>query len=113
MAFLFAPDLAKDGVTVKWSSFVAGPPENESFAAGQQDAGFMGDRRDRQTDGRLPEENGTRFDSLAGAVSGKLSDYGLRSPASRRSRAQRLSRSFSIVATSAFPRCAKRFCVAR
>jgi len=36
-------DLAKDGVTVKWSSFVAGPPENESFAAGQQDVGFMGD----------------------------------------------------------------------
>jgi hypothetical protein len=34
MAFLFAPELAKDGVTVKWPSFVAGPPENESFAAG-------------------------------------------------------------------------------
>ncbi len=38
---------------------------------------------------------------------------GYRSPASRRSRAQRLSRSFSMAATSAFPRCAKRFCVAR
>jgi sulfonate transport system substrate-binding protein len=36
-------ELAKEGVTVKWSSFVAGPPENESFAAGQQDLGVMGD----------------------------------------------------------------------
>jgi sulfonate transport system substrate-binding protein len=36
-------ELKKDGVTVKWSSFVAGPPENESFAAGQQDVGVMGD----------------------------------------------------------------------
>jgi sulfonate transport system substrate-binding protein len=36
-------DLKKAGITVKWSSFVAGPPENESFAAGQQDVGVMGD----------------------------------------------------------------------
>jgi sulfonate transport system substrate-binding protein len=36
-------ELRKDGITVKWSSFVAGPPENESFAAGQQDIGFIGD----------------------------------------------------------------------
>jgi len=36
-------ELKKDGVTVKWSSFVAGPPENESFAAGQQDVGVIGD----------------------------------------------------------------------
>jgi len=36
-------DLKKGGITVKWSSFVAGPPENESFAAGQQDVGVMGD----------------------------------------------------------------------
>jgi sulfonate transport system substrate-binding protein len=36
-------ELKKDGVVVKWSSFVAGPPENESFAAGQQDVGVMGD----------------------------------------------------------------------
>ncbi len=28
---------------VKWASFSAGPPINESFAAGQQDIGFMGD----------------------------------------------------------------------
>jgi sulfonate transport system substrate-binding protein len=28
---------------VKWTSFSAGPPINESFAAGQQDIGFMGD----------------------------------------------------------------------
>jgi len=31
------------GVSVTWSSFAAGPPMNESFAAGQQDIGFMGD----------------------------------------------------------------------
>ena len=31
------------GVTVKWTSFDAGPPMNESFAAGQQDIGFLGD----------------------------------------------------------------------
>jgi sulfonate transport system substrate-binding protein len=36
-------ELTKDGITVKWSSFVSGPPENESFAAGQQDIGFIGD----------------------------------------------------------------------
>jgi sulfonate transport system substrate-binding protein len=36
-------ELKKGGITVKWSSFVAGPPENESFAAGQQDIGVMGD----------------------------------------------------------------------
>jgi sulfonate transport system substrate-binding protein len=36
-------DLKTNGVTVKWSSFAAGPPENESFAAGQQDIGFLGD----------------------------------------------------------------------
>ena len=36
-------DLKKDGVTVKWSSFTSGPPMNESFAAGQQDIGFVGD----------------------------------------------------------------------
>jgi sulfonate transport system substrate-binding protein len=36
-------DLKGDGVTVKWSSFVAGPPENESFFAGQQDVGVIGD----------------------------------------------------------------------
>ncbi|HTP65916.1 MAG TPA: aliphatic sulfonate ABC transporter substrate-binding protein [Geobacteraceae bacterium] len=29
--------------TVKWSSFAAGPPMNESFASGQQDIGFLGD----------------------------------------------------------------------
>lgn len=28
---------------IKWSSFAAGPPINESFAAGQQDFGFLGD----------------------------------------------------------------------
>lgn len=31
------------GVNVKWTSFSAGPPMNESFAAGQQDIGFLGD----------------------------------------------------------------------
>ena len=36
-------ELNKAGVTVKWSSFDAGPPMNESFAAGQQDIGFLGD----------------------------------------------------------------------
>ena len=36
-------ELKKAGVTVKWSSFDAGPPMNESFAAGQQDIGFLGD----------------------------------------------------------------------
>jgi sulfonate transport system substrate-binding protein len=28
---------------IKWSSFAAGPPINESFAAGQQDIGLLGD----------------------------------------------------------------------
>jgi len=38
-------ELAKVGskATFKWSSFAAGPPINESFAAGQQDVGFLGD----------------------------------------------------------------------
>ena len=33
----------KPGIEVKFSSFAAGPPINESFAAGQQDFGFLGD----------------------------------------------------------------------
>ncbi|MDR1320230.1 MAG: aliphatic sulfonate ABC transporter substrate-binding protein [Gracilibacteraceae bacterium] len=33
----------KLGVTVEWTEFVSGPPMNESFAAGQQDIGFIGD----------------------------------------------------------------------
>lgn len=38
-------ELAKTGTrsTVKWTSFAAGPPMNESFAAGQQDIGILGD----------------------------------------------------------------------
>jgi sulfonate transport system substrate-binding protein len=38
-------ELAKVGAkpAIKWSSFAAGPPINESFAAGQQDFGFLGD----------------------------------------------------------------------
>lgn len=36
-------DLAKAGVTVKWSTFLSGPPMNEAFAAGQEDIGFLGD----------------------------------------------------------------------
>lgn len=38
-------ELAKTGTkpTIKWASFSAGPPINESFAAGQQDFGFLGD----------------------------------------------------------------------
>jgi sulfonate transport system substrate-binding protein len=38
-------ELAKVGAkpTIKWTSFSAGPPINESFAAGQQDFGFLGD----------------------------------------------------------------------
>lgn len=36
-------DLAKAGVTVKWSDFLSGPPMNEAFAAGQEDIGFLGD----------------------------------------------------------------------
>ncbi len=31
------------GVDVKWSDFESGPPMNESFAAGQQDIGVIGD----------------------------------------------------------------------
>jgi sulfonate transport system substrate-binding protein len=33
----------KPGIELKWASFPAGPPINESFAAGQQDFGFLGD----------------------------------------------------------------------
>ena len=36
-------ELRKKGVSVQWTSFQAGPPMNESFAAGEQDIGFMGD----------------------------------------------------------------------
>jgi len=38
-------ELAKVGskATLTWTSFAAGPPINESFAAGQQDFGFLGD----------------------------------------------------------------------
>jgi sulfonate transport system substrate-binding protein len=37
-------ELAKAGSPpVIWTSFAAGPPMNESFAAGQQDIGFLGD----------------------------------------------------------------------
>jgi sulfonate transport system substrate-binding protein len=38
-------ELAKVGAkpAIKWTSFTAGPPINESFAAGQQDIGFLGD----------------------------------------------------------------------
>jgi len=39
-------ELAKAGgakPTLKWTSFAAGPPMNESFAAVQQDFGFLGD----------------------------------------------------------------------
>ncbi|MGC9966009.1 MAG: aliphatic sulfonate ABC transporter substrate-binding protein [Geobacteraceae bacterium] len=38
-------ELAKAGAkpVIKWASFSAGPPINESFAAGQQDIGFLGD----------------------------------------------------------------------
>lgn len=35
--------LAELGVTVKWTEFESGPPINESFAAGQQDIGVIGD----------------------------------------------------------------------
>jgi sulfonate transport system substrate-binding protein len=40
-----ADELAKTGdkSDLKWVSFAAGPPINESFAAGQQDIGFLGD----------------------------------------------------------------------
>jgi sulfonate transport system substrate-binding protein len=33
----------RQGAIVKWSSFLAGPPMNESFASGEQDIGLMGD----------------------------------------------------------------------
>ncbi|CAG0934273.1 partial Putative aliphatic sulfonates-binding protein, partial [Rhodocyclaceae bacterium] len=38
-------ELAKVGAkpALKWTSFAAGPPINESFASGQQDIGFLGD----------------------------------------------------------------------
>ncbi|HEX9022890.1 MAG TPA: aliphatic sulfonate ABC transporter substrate-binding protein [Geobacteraceae bacterium] len=38
-------ELARSGAkpAVKWTSFAAGPPMNESFASGQQDIGFLGD----------------------------------------------------------------------
>ena len=38
-------ELAKTGAkpAIKWTSFAAGPPMNESFAAGQQDIGILGD----------------------------------------------------------------------
>jgi sulfonate transport system substrate-binding protein len=38
-------ELAKVGArpVIKWTSFAAGPPMNESFAAGQQDIGILGD----------------------------------------------------------------------
>ncbi|MRR58188.1 MAG: aliphatic sulfonate ABC transporter substrate-binding protein [Deltaproteobacteria bacterium] len=38
-------ELARAGAkpVVKWTSFAAGPPMNESFAAGQQDIGLLGD----------------------------------------------------------------------
>ena len=36
-------ELKAKGVAVKWTSFQSGPPENESFAAGEQDVGVMGD----------------------------------------------------------------------
>jgi sulfonate transport system substrate-binding protein len=38
-------ELAKAGAkpTIRWTSFAAGPPMNESFAAGQQDIGLLGD----------------------------------------------------------------------
>ncbi len=36
-------EFLRQGAIVKWSSFLAGPPMNESFAAGGQDIGLMGD----------------------------------------------------------------------
>jgi sulfonate transport system substrate-binding protein len=36
-------ELKKAGVTVRWTSFVAGPPMNEAFAAGEEDVGLLGD----------------------------------------------------------------------
>ena len=36
-------ELQKTGVKVTWTSFAAGPPMNEAFAAGQEDIGIAGD----------------------------------------------------------------------
>lgn len=36
-------ELKEYGVEVEWTTFAAGPPMNESFAAGQQDIGYIGD----------------------------------------------------------------------
>lgn len=36
-------EFLRQGAIVKWSSFPAGPPMNESFASGKQDIGLMGD----------------------------------------------------------------------
>lgn len=36
-------ELQKLGVSVTWTSFAAGPPMNEAFAAGQEDIGIAGD----------------------------------------------------------------------
>lgn len=36
-------ELKPYGVEIEWTNFAAGPPMNESFAAGQQDIGFIGD----------------------------------------------------------------------
>lgn len=38
-----AEELKPYGVEIEWTNFAAGPPMNESFAAGQQDIGFIGD----------------------------------------------------------------------
>jgi sulfonate transport system substrate-binding protein len=38
-----AAELNKQGVTIKWSSFNSGPLLTKSFAAGEQDIGFIGD----------------------------------------------------------------------
>lgn len=38
-----ADELKKYNVKVTWTSFEAGPPMNEAFAAGQEDIGVMGD----------------------------------------------------------------------
>jgi sulfonate transport system substrate-binding protein len=36
-------ELKKAKVTVKWTTFLAGPPMNEAFAAGEEDIGLLGD----------------------------------------------------------------------
>lgn len=36
-------ELGKQGVAVTWTSFLAGPPENEALFAGQEDIAFIGD----------------------------------------------------------------------